>query len=114
MSLLEAFRSRRKETRFILRMLALLLLCLTAVFYVVLEARDLPSTLVANRLLLFVLAYINVVLILTVLFILARSLFKLLVERRHSILGTKFKSKLVATYVGLSLVPVLLLFLYGS
>ena len=113
-SLLDAFRTRRKDTRFILRMLALLLLCLTAVFYLLLEGRDLPSTLVANRLLLFVLWYINVVLILTVLFILARSLFKLIVERRHRVLGTKFKSKLLATYIGLSLVPILLLYLYGS
>ncbi len=60
--------------------------------------------------LLFVLWYVNVVLILTILFVLLRNLFKLLVERRHRILGSTFKFKLVATYVGLSLIPVLLLF----
>jgi two-component system, NtrC family, nitrogen regulation sensor histidine kinase NtrY len=70
--------------------------------------------LVTNRVLLFVLWYINVVLILTVVFVLARSLFKLLMERRNRLLGSKFKSKLVATYIGLSLVPVLLLFLYAT
>ncbi len=60
--------------------------------------------------LLFVLWYANVVLILVVLFVLLRNLIKLLVERRHRILGSTFKFKLVATYVGLSLIPVLVLF----
>ncbi|HEV8631727.1 MAG TPA: hypothetical protein VGV61_15530, partial [Thermoanaerobaculia bacterium] len=114
MSLLEAFRRRRKDTRFILRMLGVLLVCLSVVFYLLQRSRDLPSALIANRLLLFVLWYINVVLILAVLFVLARSLFKLLLERRAHLLGAKFRSKLVATYVGLSLVPVLLLFVYAT
>ena len=43
-----------------------------------------------------------------------RNLLKLLVERRNRILGSKFKTKLVVTYVGLSLVPGLLLFFYAS
>jgi PAS domain-containing protein len=91
-----------------------LLVCLTAVFYLLQKSRDLPSLLVANRVLLFVLFYINVVLILAVLFVLARSIFKLLLERRARILGAKFRSKLVATYVGLSLVPVLVMFVYAN
>ncbi len=39
-----------------------------------------------------------------------RNLIKLLVERRQQVLGSTFKFKLVATYVGMSLIPVLLLF----
>ena len=114
MKLLDSFHKRRRDARFILRMLAVLLVCLTAVFYLLQRSRDLPSLLVANNLLLFVLFYINVVLILAVLFVLARSLFKLLLERRARILGAKFSSKLVATYIGLSLVPVLVLFIYAN
>ena len=114
MTFLDAFRRRRKDTRFILRMLGVLLVCLTVVFYLLQKSRDLPSLLVANRVLLFVLFYINVVLILAMLFVLARSIFKLLLERRARILGAKFSSKLVATYVGLSLVPVLVLFVYAN
>ena len=114
MRFLEGFQRRRKDTRFILRMLGVLLVCLTVVFYLLQRSRDLPSLLVANRVLLFVLFYINVVLILAVLFVLARSIFKLLLERRARILGAKFSSKLVATYVGLSLVPVLVLFVYAN
>ena len=81
-----------------------------ALFYLVQRGRDLPAALVTNRVLLFVLWYVNVVLILVVLFVLLRNLIKLLVERRHRMLGSTFKFKLVATYVGLSLIPVLLLF----
>ncbi|HTQ78757.1 MAG TPA: HAMP domain-containing protein, partial [Thermoanaerobaculia bacterium] len=103
-------RRHRKDPRLIVGGLGFLLLLFTAGFYLVQRNRDLPGFLVTNRVLLFVLWYINVVLILTVLFVLLRNLFKLLVERRHRILGSKFKFKLVATFIGLSLIPVLLLF----
>ena len=82
----------------------------TGLFYLVQRGRDLPSALLTNRVLLFVLWYVNVLLILVVLFVLLRNMVKLLVERRHRVLGSTFKFKLVATYVGLSLIPVLLLF----
>jgi two-component system nitrogen regulation sensor histidine kinase NtrY len=109
MGLRRQFGRHRKNHRLILAGLVLLLLLLTALFYALQSGSDLPG-LVANRVLLFVLWYVNVVLILTILFVLLRNLFKLLVERRHRILGSTFKFKLVATYVGLSLIPVLLLF----
>ena len=100
----------RKDNRLIGGGLVLLLLVATALFYLVQRGRDLPTALVTNRVLLFVLWYANVVLILVVLFVLLRNLIKLLVERRHRVLGSTFKFKLVATYIGLSLIPVLLLF----
>jgi two-component system nitrogen regulation sensor histidine kinase NtrY len=110
MDLREQLRRHRKDTRWIVGGLAALLLVFTAGFYLLLRARELPPVLVTNRVLLFVLWYVNVVLILAVLFVLLRNVFKLLVERYHRILGSKFKTKLVLTYVGLSLIPVLLLF----
>jgi two-component system, NtrC family, nitrogen regulation sensor histidine kinase NtrY len=100
----------RKDHRLIVGALAALLLVFTTFFYYVQRGRDLPAVLVANRVLLFVLWYANVVLILTVLFVLLRNLFKLAIERRARLLGSRFKLKLVATYVGLSLIPVALLF----
>jgi two-component system nitrogen regulation sensor histidine kinase NtrY len=100
----------RKDNRVIGGGLVLLLLVATGLFYLVQRGRDLPTALVTNRVLLFVLWYANVVLILVVLFVLLRNLIKLLVERRHRVLGSTFKFKLVATYIGLSLIPVLLLF----
>ncbi|MBV8201862.1 MAG: HAMP domain-containing protein [Acidobacteria bacterium] len=110
MSLRQLLLRHRKDQRLIVSGLAVMLLLFTAFFYLFLRERDLPAFLVTNRVLLFVLWYANVVLILIVLFVLLRNLFKLLVERRHRILGSTFKFKLVATYIGLSLFPVLALF----
>src|SRR6185436_19056740 len=110
MDLREQFERHRKNHRLIFAGLTGLLLVLTGLFYFLQRGRDLPSVLVTNRVLLFVLWYVNVVLILTILFVLLRNVFKLLIERRHRILGSTFKFKLVATYIGLSLIPVLLLF----
>ncbi|HTE65083.1 MAG TPA: PAS domain-containing sensor histidine kinase, partial [Candidatus Binatia bacterium] len=114
MDLRDQLLRHRKDTRLIVGGLALLLLVLAAAFYLLQRGRDLPAVLVANRLLLFILWYANVVLILIVLFVLLRNLFKLAVERRHRVLGSNFKTKLVASYIGLSLIPVLLLFLLAA
>jgi nitrogen fixation/metabolism regulation signal transduction histidine kinase len=99
-----------RNYRVLLGGMAALLLLFTLLFYLSQRGSDLPAALVTNRVLLFVLWYVNVILILVVAFVLLRNLIKLLVERRHRILGSNFKFKLVATYVGLSLIPVLVLF----
>ncbi|HKI85712.1 MAG TPA: hypothetical protein VKA53_03100, partial [Thermoanaerobaculia bacterium] len=110
----EQLRRKRKDNRWIAGTLFVLLIIFTGVYYLVQHSRDLPAALINNRVLLFVLWYINVVLILAVFFVLARNLFKLFVERYHRFLGSRFKTKLVFTYIGLSLVPTLLLFLYAN
>jgi len=110
MGLRKKFLRYRKDHRLIGAGLTALLLLFTALFYLVQRGRDLPASVVTNRVLLFVLWYVNVVLILVILFVLLRNVVKLLVERRHRVLGSTFKFKLVATYVGLSLIPVLALF----
>jgi two-component system, NtrC family, nitrogen regulation sensor histidine kinase NtrY len=110
MPLRETILRNRKNHRLIGGGLLALLLLSTGLFYLAQRGRDLPAALVTNRVLLFVLWYANVVLIVIVAFVVARNLVKLLVERRHRVLGSTFKFKLVATYIGLSLIPVLLLF----
>jgi two-component system, NtrC family, nitrogen regulation sensor histidine kinase NtrY len=110
MDLRESILRNRKNHRVIGAWLAALLLLSAGLFYLAQRGRELPAALVTNRVLLFVLWYVNVVLILVVAFVLLRNLIKLLVERRHRVLGSTFKFKLVATYIGLSLIPVLLLF----
>ena len=114
MDLREELRRRRKDSRWIIGGLGLLLLALSAIYYFIQRSRALPTDEVTNRILLFALWYVNLVLIIAILFVLLRNLFKLVVERQHGIFGSKLKTKLVATYIGLALVPVLLLFVYGS
>ncbi len=114
MDLRELFGQRRKDGRYVAAALILVLAVLTLIYYLIQRGRDLPSVLVTNKVLLFVLVYADALLILVILFVLARNLVRLWLERRQRALGAKFKTKLVATYVGLSLVPVLLLFFYAS
>jgi two-component system nitrogen regulation sensor histidine kinase NtrY len=110
MRLGDRLRRHRKDERAILLALLVLLVVLAGVFYLVLRSRDLPAYLVTDQLLLFVLFYVNGALILAILFVLLRNIFKLILERHHGILGSKFKTKLVFANIGLSLIPVLLLF----
>src|ERR1700709_2692268 len=114
MGLRANLRRHRKNHRRIGAGLVALMLLFTGLFYLAQRGRDLPTVLVTNRVLFFVLWYVNVLLILVILFVLLRNLIKLIVERRHRVLGSTFKFKLVATYIGLSLIPVLLLFAIAS
>ncbi len=109
-----SFERRRKDSRYVAGALVVVLAVLTLIYYLIQRGRDLPSVLVTNKVLLFVLRNANALLILVILFVLARTLLKLWLDRRQRALGARFKTKLLATYVGLSLVPVLLLFFYAS
>jgi two-component system nitrogen regulation sensor histidine kinase NtrY len=111
---LSSFQQRLRDNKVLFWLLTLTLLFLTVSYYAVLRGRELDSGAINNRILLFTLRNANVVLVLAVGFVLVRNLVKLWVERRHRKLGAQFKTKLVATYIGLSLLPVLLLFAYAN
>ena len=114
MDLRDQIYRHRKDNRLVFGVLAGALIVFTVVYYFILRSQELPPNLVTNNILLFVLRNINVLLILAVLFVLVRGLVKLWVERQRKQLGSKFKTKLVATYIALSLLPVLLLFAYAN
>ncbi len=80
-------------------------------YAVVLRTRDLSPIAATNRVLLFVLFYIVVVLILALLFVLVRSMAKLVLESRRGVFGSRFHVRVVASYVGLALLPITLLVL---
>jgi two-component system nitrogen regulation sensor histidine kinase NtrY len=110
----ESLRSRLKNNRWLFGGATLALAFFTISYYVILRSRDLDPNLVNNKVLLFTLRNVNVVLVLTICFVLIRNLFKLWLERQRRALGSKFKTKLVATYIGLTLIPVLLVFAYAT
>ncbi|MGB3212789.1 MAG: ATP-binding protein [Desulforhopalus sp.] len=68
---------------------------------------DLP---VNNSILIFALININVLLVLFVLFLVLRHLAELLFERKVNRLGNKLKTKLIASFLSLTLIPTILLF----
>jgi len=100
------------DTRWIVAGSVAVLAVLSTIYYLI--VRKATPELATNKLLLFVLWYINLLLILVILFVLFRNLFKLAVERHHRIFGSKLKTKLVSSYILLALIPGLLLFVYGS
>jgi two-component system, NtrC family, nitrogen regulation sensor histidine kinase NtrY len=112
---LRTFLGRRmRDTRWVLALLTLLLAASVSIFLFLQRGRDLPAALLTNRVLLYLLWNLDAILIVAVLFILGRNLAKLLLERHHRILGAKFRTRLLASYFGLTLGPVLLLFLSGT
>jgi len=114
LALRERLLARSRDTRWVVGVLAASFVALLALYYLFQRGRELPAALVTNQVLLFALRNLNALLILVIFFVLGRNLFKLWVERRSRVLGSRFKTKLVATYIGLSLVPVLVLFFYAS
>ncbi len=67
----------------------------------------------ATGILVYGLLSINVILILLLLFLIVRNVFKLFSERRKGLIGSRLRTKLVAAFVGLSLIPTILLFLFA-
>jgi two-component system, NtrC family, nitrogen regulation sensor histidine kinase NtrY len=65
---------------------------------------------ISNNVLIFALININVLLVLFVLFLVLRNLAELLFERRVNRLGNKLKTKLIASFLSLTLIPTILLF----
>lgn len=63
-----------------------------------------------NNILIFALINVNVLLVLFVLFLVLRNLAELLFERRVNKLGNKLKTKLIASFLSLTLIPTILLF----
>jgi two-component system nitrogen regulation sensor histidine kinase NtrY len=83
-------------------------------FYLLQRAQQTSPEELTNRVLLFVLWYLDISLILILSFILLRNIVRLAVDRRAGVLGSRFRTKLVLTYVGLTFVPVILIFLIAT
>ncbi|MCI0488334.1 MAG: ATP-binding protein [Blastocatellia bacterium] len=67
----------------------------------------------SETLLFYALSALNFLAFITLLFVLLRNVLKLVRERKANRLGSKFKSRLVGYAIGLSLLPVLLLFFFA-
>ncbi len=69
---------------------------------------------IASNILIFALVNINIVLLLLLVLLVFRSLFRVYLERRENVLGSKIRVKLAVAFVGLALLPAGLLFLVAS
>ena len=100
---------RRKRERIIIVITVFVILVLSFLEYQLFRTETiLPAS---NNVLIYGLININVILIILLIFLIIRNVVKLIFERRHGVIGSKLRTKLVAAFVGLSLIPTVLLFL---
>ena len=72
------------------------------------------TSLLHNNILILTLFNINIILIVVLLLLLSRNVVKYILDRQQKILGHKFRTKLIASFVGFSLIPSALLFIVAS
>jgi two-component system nitrogen regulation sensor histidine kinase NtrY len=99
---------RKKRERLIIIITVLVVLGLT-IWETNILRPDFPFSL-SQRVILFALININIILLLLLIFLVVRNLLKLVTERRRKILGSKIRTRLVMGFVTLSLVPTIVLF----
>lgn len=102
-------RKRRRE-RIIMVVVGFLAITFTMIASHVFNKEGLP---ISANIFVYGLSSINVILILLLLFLIVRNIVKLFYEHRRGIIGSRLRTKLVAAFVGLSLVPTILLFLFA-
>ncbi|MDZ7833740.1 MAG: ATP-binding protein [Desulfobacterales bacterium] len=67
----------------------------------------------ANMALMFILMNINMLLLITLFFLIFRNVIKLYHERRNRVAGSKLRTKLIAAFIGLTLLPTVVLFFFS-
>lgn len=110
--LLERERAKRRRERLAIGIVAVLVAGLTF-----LEANLAAlggSVAFTSNIIIFALININVVLIVLLIFLVTRNVFKLILDRKRNILGAKIRSRLVLIFIGFSLAPTILLFVAAA
>ncbi len=92
----------RRQNRFLIAAFVTLMTLSVGAVWLLQRTQEASPRELTNRLLLFVLWYLDVSLIVVLLFVLLRNLVRLAVEQRTGVLGSRFRTKLVLTYVGLT------------
>jgi two-component system nitrogen regulation sensor histidine kinase NtrY len=107
------------KIKFNLRMILLLTVIAAAcsfILYFALEQApsfQLDSSLTSS-LTFFALINLNIIVVMVLVFLVVKNIVKLVLDRRKNILGAKLRTRLIAAFVGLSLIPTVLLFLVAK
>jgi two-component system, NtrC family, nitrogen regulation sensor histidine kinase NtrY len=109
--------SDRKETKDNLRLVSFIVLlvsglALLSTYLVGKSAQFKPDFLA--RVFLYGFTLVNLTMLLVLVFVLGRNLIKLFIERRRSVGGATFKTKLVVIFIGFALLPSALIMIVGS
>ncbi len=98
---------RRKRELIIIAIIAILIPLISYLESKFLHFGTLP---ISNTVLMFILININMLLLLLLIFLVLRNVVKLIYERKHKVIGAKLRTKLVIAFVGMALLPTILLF----
>src|SRR6185295_15683783 len=102
--------NRRKRNVVIIASFLVLIGC-AAVFDLGVFAPELP---VASNIVIFALFNLNLIVFLLLLVLLFRNLAKVWLERRHNVIGARFRAKLVLAFLVLAVAPAALIFVIAS
>src|SRR5438034_5825622 len=108
---LEEAKRRKREALVIL--ITTLMVIVFAFFEVQLPDVS-PEYSLSGNIAFFLLININIILLVLLVFLVVRNLVKLVFERKRRILGSRLRVRLVLAFVGVSLVPRLLLFVIAG
>jgi two-component system, NtrC family, nitrogen regulation sensor histidine kinase NtrY len=103
---------KRKREGFIIAFSLLLIIFFTATeIHLTKLSSEVPM---GNNIIIFGIINVIILLIILLIYLVFRNVAKLMVERRHNVIGAKLRTKLVLAVVGLSLVPTMLLFFVSA
>jgi two-component system nitrogen regulation sensor histidine kinase NtrY len=97
---------RRRE----LILIAILLLFIPVIGYLESEILHFGNLPFSNTVLIFVFINVNILLLLFLIFLFLRNITKLIYDRKRKVIGSKLRTKLVTAFVGMALLPTILLF----
>lgn len=100
---------RRRRTRYAIILCLVLIPVLTYLETVVFQIGEVSFP-VSGNVLVFSLININIILLLLMVFLVVRNLLRLFFEQRQSLLGKSLRTRLVISFISLSLIPTILLF----
>ena len=103
-------RKRKRERIFILAIIFIVIFLTVLENQVVYFGTDFP---VSNTILMFTLININLLLLILLIFLVFRNLVKLFYDRKRKVIGSKLKTKLVITFITLTLLPTIILFFFS-
>ncbi len=98
---------RRRREWYIVAVTAILIFVLTYLETHISSIGNLPA---ATNVIVFGLININIILLVLLVFLILRNFVKLIFERRSRIIGSRLRTRLIAAFIGLSIVPTFLLF----
>lgn len=105
-------RAKRRRERWAIGIVAFLVAALTLIQAYLVASGD--TVAFSGNIVVFALINLNVILVVLLIFLVTRNLFKILLDRRRNILGSKIRSRLVIIFICFSLIPTALLFVAAT